>query len=268
MTARLQHRGYTVIAPANPTPRTRERRRLRGEQAEADPGPDRARCPFIRRCGDLRGRHPGLERQGPRVPRRAGARGGREQTPTLLSASPTLGSSPRCDRSRPPQADGTEGTEFIIDPAAFHSLLAADLPRPRRCRHGKRPTCVGAGRRPRRSRPRRRGRRSRRGTWSGARTRFSPRRRSGSWPSAPTLTRSRSTRPTPPTSRTRQRSPTHPPRRANSRLITSRRPPRGRRQPRPVTNAASGDCLMHREGPPGTRYERLRARPAPASSSR
>jgi pimeloyl-ACP methyl ester carboxylesterase len=27
-----------------------------------------------------------------------------------------------------PQPDGTEGTEFIIDPAAFHSLFAADLP--------------------------------------------------------------------------------------------------------------------------------------------
>jgi pimeloyl-ACP methyl ester carboxylesterase len=27
-----------------------------------------------------------------------------------------------------PQADGTEGTEFFIDPAAFHSVFAADLP--------------------------------------------------------------------------------------------------------------------------------------------
>jgi pimeloyl-ACP methyl ester carboxylesterase len=27
-----------------------------------------------------------------------------------------------------PQADGTEGTEFFIDPAAFHSMFAADVP--------------------------------------------------------------------------------------------------------------------------------------------
>ena len=27
-----------------------------------------------------------------------------------------------------PQADGTEGTEFFIDPAAFHSVFAADVP--------------------------------------------------------------------------------------------------------------------------------------------
>ena len=27
-----------------------------------------------------------------------------------------------------PQADGTEGTEFFIDPAAFHAFFAADLP--------------------------------------------------------------------------------------------------------------------------------------------
>jgi pimeloyl-ACP methyl ester carboxylesterase len=32
-----------------------------------------------------------------------------------------------------PQADGTEGIEFIIDPAAFHALFAADVP-----------TCVAA----------------------------------------------------------------------------------------------------------------------------
>ena len=32
-------------------------------------------------------------------------------------------------RSQPfPQADGTEGTEFFIEPAAFHSVFAADLP--------------------------------------------------------------------------------------------------------------------------------------------
>jgi pimeloyl-ACP methyl ester carboxylesterase len=28
-----------------------------------------------------------------------------------------------------PQPDGTQGTEFIVDPAAFHSFFAADLPR-------------------------------------------------------------------------------------------------------------------------------------------
>ena len=51
-----------------------------------------------------------------------------------------------------------------------------------------------AGRQPWRSRPRRPGRPFRPGIWSGARTRSSPRRRNGSWPSARTRTRSRSTR--------------------------------------------------------------------------
>ena len=97
-------------------------------------------------------------------------------------------------RPRPfPQADGTEGTDFYIDPASFRAVFAADLPA-RTCRaDGRRPASHLAG--------------GRSGEVHGAgleddpvlvpdraaRTRSSPPKRSGSWPSAPARTSPRST---------------------------------------------------------------------------
>ena len=127
VTARLQHRGYTVISPANP---------LRG------PASDAAYVASVLK-----------QIQGPIV-LVAHSYGG-----AVISEAATQVSNVKAlvyldalaleegesnadiaqrfpnpgflDALRPrsfPQPDGTEGTEFFIDPAAFHSLFAADLP--------------------------------------------------------------------------------------------------------------------------------------------
>jgi pimeloyl-ACP methyl ester carboxylesterase len=127
VTARLQDRGYTVIAPANP---------LRGPASDAA---------YV--AGKLK------QIQGPIV-LVAHSYGG-----AVISEAATQVSNVKAlvyldalaldegesnadiaqrfpgaaifDALRPqpfPQADGTEGTEFIIDPAAFHAVFAADVP--------------------------------------------------------------------------------------------------------------------------------------------
>ena len=127
VTARLQHRGYTVISPANP---------LRGPSSDAA---------YV--AGVLK------QIQGPIV-LVAHSYGG-----AVISEAATQVSNVKAlvyldalaldegesnadiaqrfpgsaifDALRPqpfPQPDGTQGTEFIIDPAAFHSVFAADVP--------------------------------------------------------------------------------------------------------------------------------------------
>jgi pimeloyl-ACP methyl ester carboxylesterase len=127
VTTRLQHRGYTVISPANP---------LRGPASDAA---------YL--AGVLK------QIQGPIV-LVAHSYGGAviseaatqvsnvkalvyldalaldegESNADIAQRFPNPGFFSALRPQSFPQADGTEGTEFFIDPAAFHSVFAADVP--------------------------------------------------------------------------------------------------------------------------------------------
>jgi len=126
VTSRLQDRGYTVIAPANP---------LRG------PASDAASVASVLKTIDgpivLVGHSYGGE-----VVTEAATQVANVKALVYLNALALDDGESNLDLTgrfpngfekallpRPfPQADGTQGTDFYIDPARFHSVFAADLP--------------------------------------------------------------------------------------------------------------------------------------------
>jgi pimeloyl-ACP methyl ester carboxylesterase len=83
-------------------------------------------------------------------------------------------------------ADGSEGADLFLDPAAFREAFAADVEQARRTSWPLRNGRMPQPRSPARRWARRRGSRCRAGICSARRTRRSRRRSSGSWPSART----------------------------------------------------------------------------------
>jgi pimeloyl-ACP methyl ester carboxylesterase len=127
VTARLQRRGYTVISPANP---------LRGPASDAAYVAGvlkRIQGPIVLVAHSYGGA----------VISEAATQVSNVKALVYLDALALEEGESNADiaqrfpnpaflqtlRPQPfPQADGTEGTEFLIDPAAFHSVFAADVP--------------------------------------------------------------------------------------------------------------------------------------------
>jgi pimeloyl-ACP methyl ester carboxylesterase len=127
VTARLQHRGYTVISPANP---------LRGPASDA--------AYVASKLKPIKGPIVLVAHSyGGAVISEAATQVTNVKALVYLDALALDDGESNADiaqrfpgaaifdalRPQPfPQADGTEGTEFFIDPAAFHSVFAADVP--------------------------------------------------------------------------------------------------------------------------------------------
>jgi pimeloyl-ACP methyl ester carboxylesterase len=127
VTARLQHRGYTVIAPANP---------LRGPASDA--------AYVAGKLKQIKGPMVLVAHSyGGAVISEAATQAANVKALVYLDALALDEGESNADiaqrfpgadifdalRPQPfPQPDGTEGTEFIIDPAKFHAVFAADLP--------------------------------------------------------------------------------------------------------------------------------------------
>jgi pimeloyl-ACP methyl ester carboxylesterase len=127
VTSRLQHRGYTVVSPADP---------LRGPASDAA---------YV---ADVLRQIPGpvvlvAHSYGGAVISEAATQVTNVKALVYLDALALDEGESNADiaqrfpnpaffvalRGQPfPQADGTEGTEFTIDPSAFHSVFAADIP--------------------------------------------------------------------------------------------------------------------------------------------
>ena len=145
VTGRLQDRGYTVISPRQPAPRPGERCRLRGERHAHHQRSDRARRTLLRRRCDLRSRHPGHERQGAGLPRRARAGGGREQ-PRHPRALPQQALPGTADPSVP-AGRRQRGNRSLHRPGAVPVGLRRRPPRKDHYADGHRPASRIAGRR-------------------------------------------------------------------------------------------------------------------------